>query len=114
MWRVESKIDEEGLVLVFINKLACFFHHEIWEKFTIMKNLFTITPKIMLVRSAPVEEVRIVVDTADEVTKGVIETLAIRDGFLVVSEVPLANVCGGIACLFHLFGDCNLLRRHSD
>ena len=109
MWRVESKIDEEGLVLVFINKLACFFHHEIWKEFTIMKDLFAITPKVMLVRPAPVEEVRIVIDTADEVTKGVIKALGIWDRFFMVSEVPLANVCGSIAGRFHLFGDRNLL-----
>ena len=114
MWSVESKIDKEGLVLVFINKFACLLHHEIWKELTIMKDLFTIAPKVMLVRSAPVEEVRIVVDAADEVPEGMIKTLGIRDGFLMVSKVPLANVCGGIAGLFHLFGDRNLLRRHSD
>ena len=99
---------------LFLSINSCFLHHEIWKKFTIMKDFFTITPKVMLVRPAPVEEVRIVIDTADEVTKGVIKTLGIWDCFLMVSEVPLANVCGSIAGRFHLFGDRNLLRRHSD
>ena len=96
MWRVESKIDEKGLGLVFINKLACFLYHEIGKELAIVKNLFAITPKVMLVRTAPVEEVRIVVDTSDQMSEGEIEALAVRDGLLRMPEMPFANMSNKI------------------
>ena len=110
--RVESKVDEERLLLVLVNERTGFVDHEIGKEFAIVKHLFSIPPEVVLVGSTPVEEVGIIIDAPDKVSEGIIEALAVGNGFLVMTEMPLANVRRGVTRLLKFLGDRNLARRH--
>ena len=110
--RIEGEVDEERLLLVLINERTGFVDHEIGKELAVVKHLFSIPPEVVLVGSTPVEEVGIIIDAPDKVSEGIIEALAVGNGFLVMTEMPLANVRRGVTRLLKFLGDRNLARRH--
>ena len=110
---VQREVHEKGLGLVGRNKLRRLGSHQLGEKFSVLKNLFSVAPKVMSVRAVPVKEVRVVVDAAAHVAEGMVEALGIGHGLTRVAEVPFANVGGGVAGFFERLGEGHLRGGHA-
>ena len=67
-----------------------------------------VAKQVVLVGATPIEEVRIVVDAADMMTKRIIKTLAVGNRRFMIAQMPFANVSRSITCLLK-----NLCHRHT-
>ena len=67
----------------------------------------------MTIGTVPVKEVTVVVDAPPHMTKGVVETLSVGHRFRGVSQMPLANVPGGISVVAQEFRQSHFGGGHS-
>jgi len=89
---VQRVVDEEGTILVLLQKTRAFPDHQVRKILAATKHLDAVAVQVVDVGAAPVEEVRVVVDTAAHVAEAVVESLGIRHRFRRVAQVPLANM----------------------
>ena len=62
--RVHREIHEERFLAICADELRCFRDHHVWKELTGFADAFVVSPEIVPIRSAPVEEVSEVVDAA--------------------------------------------------
>jgi hypothetical protein len=113
MGDVEREVEEEGLVLVFLDETARFPHDDIAEMSSILPVFFRTLLKIVSVRTDPIEKMGIIIDTTAAVTEELVE--ALRQGFAFGdrSKMPLAEQRGFVSRALQHFGDRDFVGGHS-
>lgn len=112
---VDSPVDEKRGVIFFtvVDDLEHFVDHEVAEVFAVVPDFLAVAPEVVSIGADPVEEVGVVIDAAAHVAEGRVEALAEGHGFGGVSEVPFADVMGGVSVGFEEFGDGELFGGHA-
>ena len=111
---IQSKVHEEGFILVLLDEFPGLGGHQFGEEISIFENLLAVAPEVVTVGTVPVKKVRVVVNAATHVAEGMIEALRVGHRLGRVAEVPFADVRGGIAGGLEGLGDGYLAGGHAD
>ena len=102
---VQGEIDEERFGLVLLDEGGGLFDHHVGKEPAGVVHFFVVSEEVVFVGSAPVEEVRVVVDAPNMVSEGVVEALPVGNGPGMIAEMPLADVGRLVSRHLHGFGD---------
>ncbi len=113
MRSVDGEVQEERPVSIPLEKPARFLDHQIAEESPGELHFTSVAKEVVAVRTAPVNKMRIIVDTPTHVAERKVETLRRGHRFGAESQVPLADQPGGVPGRFEHLGDREFPPRHS-
>ena len=114
MRNIHRPIKKERFIFLPILNIASYFFHRFGsEEFAGIIDFFIISPQIVHIRTTPIKEMWVTINTSTQDPPEIIESLCRRSIFFPWTQMPLSDTCGLITVCFHSFGNCLFFRSKS-